>query len=449
MLLSLSDAFEHSGRRNDGQCEFKRFFETRPHSMSILEFGAVGDGKTLNTLAFQNAVFYAKSFADKGGAQLYIPSGKWLTGSFNLTSHLTLFLERGAVILGSQDFTHWGIVEPLPSYGRGVELPGGRYCSLITGQNLNDVVITGDNGTIDGQGSVWWEQFNSHSLNYSRPHLVEIIDSSDIIISNLALLNSPSWNIHPVYCSNVQIQNITIYAPPESPYTSGLVPDSSEKVCIENSNISTGHDAIVLKSGWDEYGINYNKPTKNIHIHGVSLQSSSGSSLAFGSEMSGGISNVLAEHLHLHDSFTGIKLKTTRGRGSYMKDIMISDVEMKNVYLAIGASGQCGRHPDDKFDPNAFPIVHGITFKDMVGENITFAGNFSGIYELPFTKFCLSNISLSVTPGSSASWFCTNVLGFSEGVTPEPCPIFQRLFTKSASACFSLLNTDSGRASYK
>lgn len=70
--------------------------------MRITEFGAVGDGKTLNTLAFQNAVFSLKSYADKGGAQLYVPSGRWLTGSFNLTSHITLFLDKDAVILASQ-----------------------------------------------------------------------------------------------------------------------------------------------------------------------------------------------------------------------------------------------------------------------------------------------------------------------------------------------------------
>lgn len=76
--------------------------KTRDHIMRITEFGAVGDGKTLNTLAFQNAVFSLKSYADKGGAQLYVPSGRWLTGSFNLTSHITLFLDKDAVILASQ-----------------------------------------------------------------------------------------------------------------------------------------------------------------------------------------------------------------------------------------------------------------------------------------------------------------------------------------------------------
>lgn len=442
LLLALSCAVEHNGVGNDGQCKYKKSLEPRPHSVSILEFGAVGDGKTSNTIAFENAIFYLKSFADKGGAQLYVPPGRWLTGSFNLTSHLTLFLERGATILGSQDFTHWEILDPLPSYGRGIELPGGRYRSLINGPNLSDVVITGNNGTIDGQGSVWWENFSSHSLNYSRPHIVEFISSNDIIISNLTFLNSPAWNIHPVYCSNVWVQNITAYAPPESPRTSGVVPDSSEYVCIEDSNISMGYDAIVLKSGWDEYGIAYGKPTRDVHIRKVWLQSSSGSGLAFGSEMSGGISDILVEHIHLQDSSTGIKLKTTKGRGGYIKGILISDVEMENVGLTIGATGQCRSHPDDKYDPGALPVVDGITFKDMVGTNVSIAGNFSGIYESPFTSICLFNISLSITSNSSNPWLCSNVFGSSERVSPEPCPNLQTKTSNSFSTCSSFPYTN-------
>lgn len=105
LLLALSNTvFKVNGEGGNRQCDYKFKIEPRPHSVSILEFGAVGDGKTLNTLAFQNAIFYLKSFADKGGAQLYVPPGRWLTGSFNLTSHLTLFLARGAVIFGSQVF---------------------------------------------------------------------------------------------------------------------------------------------------------------------------------------------------------------------------------------------------------------------------------------------------------------------------------------------------------
>ncbi|KAK1356904.1 Polygalacturonase [Heracleum sosnowskyi] len=445
LLLALSHVVEHCGADYNGQCKSNGPLKPRPHSVSILEFGAVGDGKALNTVAFQNAIFYLKSFTDKGGAQLYVPPGKWLTGSFNLTSHLTLFLEKDAIILGSQDIAHWEVVDALPSYGRGIELPGGRYRSLITGNNLVDVVITGDNGTIDGQGSVWWEQFSSHSLNYSRPHLVEFISSKDVVVSNLTFLNSPSYNIHPVYCSNVLVQNVTAYAPPESPYTSGIVPDSSEHVCIEKSNISVSYDAIVLKSGWDEYGIALEKPTSDVHIREVRLQSTIGAGLAFGSEMSGGISNVLVEKIDVHDSFIGFELKTSIGRGGYIEDIYISGAKIKNVKIAIQATGQCKSHPDDEYDPHAFPIVKDLTFRDIIGTNVTIAGNFSGISESPFTSLCLSNISFTTTPYASASWLCSDVSGISENVYPEPCPSLQNSYISSASVC-SLLFYPTSRA---
>ncbi|PNY12091.1 putative polygalacturonase-like protein, partial [Trifolium pratense] len=393
MLLALSNEGRVNGERGDRQCEFNPSLSPRPHSVSILEFGAVGDGKTLNTIAFQNAIFYLKSFSDKGGAQLYVPPGTWLTESFNLTSHLTLFLEKGAVIIGSQDPSQWDVVEPLPSYGRGLEVPGGRYQSLINGYMLHDVVITGNNGTIDGMG----------------------------------------------FTCNVRIHNISIFAPPESPYTVGIVPDSSDHVCIEECTIATGYDAIALKSGWDEYGIAYGRPTENVHIRRVHLQASYGSSLAFGSDMSGGISNVVVEHVILDNSKGGIEFRTVRGRGGYMKEIIISDVEMKNINTAIVATAYCGSHPDDKFDPNALPTLDHFIFQDIIGTNITIAGSFAGLQESPFTNICLSNITLSVNYASSTTWNCSNVSGVSDSVIPKPCPDLDSP-SKYSSSCFSMLS---------
>jgi hypothetical protein len=88
-------------------CEQGNLAVIRPHSVTITEFGAVGDGVTLNTKAFQNAIFYLNSFADKGGAKLFVPTGRWLTGSFDLISHLTLWLDKDAVILGSTVSPHF------------------------------------------------------------------------------------------------------------------------------------------------------------------------------------------------------------------------------------------------------------------------------------------------------------------------------------------------------
>jgi len=80
----------------------------RKHSASLTDFGGVGDGKTSNTKVFQSAITKLSQHASDGGATLIVPPGKWLTGPFNLTSHFTLFLQKGAVILASQ-------VHPIPS----------------------------------------------------------------------------------------------------------------------------------------------------------------------------------------------------------------------------------------------------------------------------------------------------------------------------------------------
>lgn len=75
---------------------------TRPIAFNLTDFGAVGDGVTVNTKAFERAVLAISKLGKRGGAQLNVPSGRWLTGPFNLTSHMTLFLAEDAEILAIQ-----------------------------------------------------------------------------------------------------------------------------------------------------------------------------------------------------------------------------------------------------------------------------------------------------------------------------------------------------------
>jgi len=142
-----------------------------------------------------------------------------------------LNLSKNPKFLLQKDPSHWEVVDPLPSYGRGIDLPGKRYKSLINGNKLHDVVVTGnklcfihfyfiftcynilqiiiwllhpfpwlgDNGTIDGQGLVWWDRFTSHSLKYNRPHLIEFLSSENVIVSNLTFLNAPAYSIYSIY----------------------------------------------------------------------------------------------------------------------------------------------------------------------------------------------------------------------------------------------------------
>ncbi|GFQ07711.1 v-type proton ATPase subunit a3 [Phtheirospermum japonicum] len=98
-----------------------------------------------------------------------------------------------------QDTEHWPLIAPLPSYGRGREHPGGRYMSFIHGDRLHDVIITGENGTIDGQGGVWWNMWRQQTLKFTRPNLIKLMNSPNNIISDVIFKNLPLWNIHPVY----------------------------------------------------------------------------------------------------------------------------------------------------------------------------------------------------------------------------------------------------------
>ncbi|XP_077229785.1 putative polygalacturonase [Tasmannia lanceolata] len=136
---------------------------------------------------------------------------------------------------------------------------------------------------------MWWQKFKSNKLKYTRGYLIEIMYSDQILISDLTLVNSPSWNVHPVYSSNVIVKGITIIAPLRSPNTDGINPDSCTNVRIEDCYIVSGDDCVAIKSGWDEYEIAVGMPTQHVIIRRLTCTSPTSAVIALGSEMSGGI----------------------------------------------------------------------------------------------------------------------------------------------------------------
>ncbi|CAA6660377.1 unnamed protein product [Spirodela intermedia] len=354
--------------------------------MSVAEFGGVGDGKTSNTGAFRLA--------------LNVPRGEWLTGSFNLTSNFTLFLEEGAVILGSQvSALIW------PREGE----TGGRHISLVHADGVSNVVITGQNGSIDGQGRMWWELWRNRTLEHTRGHLLELMNSDNVLISNVTFLNSPFWTIHPVYCSNVVIKDVTVLAPLDSPNTDGIDPDSSSHVCIEDCYIESGDDLVAVKAG----GI-----TTAWRVSGTTPTCSG---VGIGSEMSGGISNVLVEALHVWDSAAAVRLKTDRGRGGYIANVTITNVTMERVKIPIRFSRGADDHPDEAWDAAALPRVTGISISNVVGVDVRRPPLLEGVEGAGYDNICLSNVNLQgLAP--TAAWRCEFVSGDASGVFPFPCP---------------------------
>ncbi|KAJ1375162.1 Pectin lyase fold/virulence factor [Sesbania bispinosa] len=394
----------------------------RKHSAVLTDFGGVGDGKTSNTKAFQYAISNLSQYAYDGGALLVVPPGKWLTGSFNLTSHFTLFLHNEAVILASQDESEWPTLPVLPSYGRGRDAPDGRFSSLILGTNLTDVVITGYNGTIDGQGSYWWDKFHKGELKLTRPYMIEIMFSHHIQISNLTLINSPSWFVHPIYSSDIIIQGLTIIAPIDSPNTDGIDPDSCTNTRIEDCYIVSGDDCIAIKSGWDEYGIKFGMPSRHIIIRRLECVSPDSAMIALGSEMSGGIQDVRAEDLTAINTQSAVRIKTAVGRGAYVKDIFVRGMNLNTMKYVFWMTGSYGSHPDPSFDPKALPNITGINYRDVIANNCTYSARLEGISNDPFTGICMSNVTIH-NVGKKLQWNCTHIEGVTSDVYPKPCEL--------------------------
>ncbi|EXB37302.1 putative polygalacturonase [Morus notabilis] len=434
LLMSTTNGVENRKPNAIERFEYSAM-NCRDHSASLADFGGVGDGITSNTKAFQAAINHLSRFSSDGGSLLFVPPGKWLTASFNLTSHFTLFLHKDAVILGSQDESEWPVIEGLPSYGPGKDTDR-RFSSLIFGTNLTNVVITGDNGTIDGQGELWWQKFRNRELKFTRPFLIEISYSENVQISNLTLVNSANWNIHPVYCSNVIVQGITILAPVTSPNTDGINPDSCTNTRIEDCYIVSGDDCVAVKSGLDQYGIAFGMPTKHLVIRRLTCISPTSAVIALGSEMSGGVQDVRAENIVAISSESGVRIKTGKGRGGFVKDIYVKGMTMHTMRWVFWMTGNYGSHADNGYDPNALPVIQNINYRDMVAENVTMASWLEGIPGDPFTGICISNVTIALAEtAKKLQWNCTDIAGISSGVVPHTCELLANQSLEKWTTC--------------
>ena len=315
-------------------------------SCDIRNYGAVGDGKTLNTAAIQKAV---DACAAAGGGRVVVPAGVFVSGPIFLRSNIELHLSAGAVLQGTRDTKDYG---PVSLKTRGHHI-NAFLASLVTAVQAENVAVTGL-GTLDGQGRVWWDEIDAGRRG-PRPVLVYFLDCERVLIEGVKLQNSPAWTVLPLLCRNVTIRGITIQNP-WKPYHNcdGIDIHACRDVRISDCHIDTGDDGICLKSlpDWfisaggeakDASGtVDYRLPRlpcENVVIENCTVAHAH-SGVALWAEVIGGIQNVAVANCVFDGTRAGIQIARYPWPGGYVRDATFDNIIMRRVEWVIQLSSQ-------------------------------------------------------------------------------------------------------------
>lgn len=370
--------------------------------INVKEFGATGDGATLDSPAIQKAIDTA---SQNSGGTILIPAGKYVIGSIFLRDNITLHVDAGAILLGSQNIADYPLVT---MRWEGVTQP--THAPLIAGDGVKNIAVTG-RGTIDGRGEMWWQLHRAKNLDAPRPRLIAFANAQNILIESVTLTNSPAWTINPVNCENVTVDHVTIVNPPDSPNTDGINPDSCRNVHIANCHIDVGDDCITLKSGIEKEMRALLTPCENITITNCTMVHGHGG-VVIGSEMSGGVRNVVISNCVFIGTDRGIRLKSRRGRGGIVQDIRATNIVMTdvlcpftmNLYYHINARGDqyvSDKNPQPITDGT--PIFRRIHFSHITARNAQFAAAFLyGLPEMPIEDVSFDDVSIALATDAQA-----------------------------------------------
>ena len=322
----------------------------------ITKYGA----KTTNSAA-QNQKAINKAIAacsKKGGGRVIVPSGTFVTGAITLLSHVNLLVEKDAVLKFAFEPDLYPIV---PTRWEGIDCRNLSPC--IYAYKQTDIAVTGE-GTIDGSGAndTWWPWNGNPRFGFKegmisqrggsrarllknaedgvpmdqriftkedglRPQLINFYLCENILMENLTLLNSPFWVIHPLLSKNITVRGMKIIN--DGPNGDGCDPESCDGVLIENCFFNTGDDCIAIKSGRNNDGRLWDKPSENIIIRNCEMKNGHGG-VVIGSEISGGCRNVYAEN-NVMDSpelERVVRIKTNTCRGGVIENINARNIKV-------------------------------------------------------------------------------------------------------------------------
>ena len=398
----------------------------------VTNYGAVGDGKTTCTEAFQKAIAACNK---SGGGRVVVPAGVFLTGPIHLKSKVNLHLTEGATIKFSNDpkdylplvFSRW----------EGMELM--NYSPLIYAFEQHDIAITG-RGTLDGSANAdaWWpwngrpqygwiagqpNQRKSRSAlvemiekdvpvskrvfgegHYLRPQFIQPYRCKNVLIEGVSIKNSPMWEIHPVLCTNVIVQKVQITS--HGPNNDGCNPESCTDVLIKDCYFDTGDDCIAIKSGRNGDGRRLHTPTQNIVVQGCVMKDGHGG-ITVGSEISGGVRNLFAEDCRLDSANLdhALRVKNNAMRGGLLEDLHFRNIQVGQVAHAVitidfnyeeGAKG------------NFIPVVRNYTVRNLKSGKSKHALDVQGFKHAPVIGLKLTDCTFDNVAESN---ILTNVQG--------------------------------------
>ena len=418
--------------------------------VNLKDFGAVGDGVTLNTDAFEKAV---ADLNKKGGGRLVVPAGVWFTGPIVLQSNIDLHLEMGAVIQFSGDEALYPVIK---TSFEGLDT---RRCqSPLSANGCENIAITGK-GVIDGNGQFWrpvkkgkmtegqwkavlarpggveskegyWvpnqayadaeknanmnvpkaqteEEWNAIK-RFLRPVMISLVNCKNVLLQGVIFQNSPAWNIHPLMCENIIIDNVLARNPAFAQNGDALDLESCKNALIVNSKFDAGDDGICIKSGKDKDGRKRGRPCENVVVDGCTVFAGHGG-FVVGSEMSGGVRNILVENCQFLGTDVGLRFKSTRGRGGIVENIYINNVSMTdiktdaitfNMYYGGKSVAEMladGDNPDNTTKApvtEETPIFRNIDIQNIVCNGAGRAMEFNGLPEMPINGISLQNINI-------------------------------------------------------
>lgn len=380
---------------------------TKPQmqTVNVLDYGAVGDGVTLNTTAIQEAID-----ACPLGGIVVIPEGIFVSGALYLKSNMTLSVEKGGKLLGSSRLEDF----PLMRY-RWEGLETECYASLINTKEASgneNIAIVGA-GTIDANGSVLRKQ--ELAQKKGKPgRAVCLRGVQGLYLKDITIRQSPAWCLHTIYCTHVTLNRINVHTKfdeqgnryPDIANGDGFDPDSCSDVRVIASMIASQDDCIAIKSGRDREGREVGIASENIRVSHCRFKSGFG--VAVGSEMSGCVRNVLVRDCVFENVYSAVSIKAPRGRGAVVENIRYENItqyyhetQHTDCKWFRGAIYVDTYYSHDEVDLNErepegedTPTIRNVFLKNICADTV--AGNalyLSGLPERPLKNIYLENIT--------------------------------------------------------